>query len=1014
MPAGTYRIASLSISPDHVVLRDDPISQSGVTRSAGYVRTDPVPAAFGFPNETFGGPFTTATFSGDTVTAPLAVPEIAVSEAVAGNIPDNTGTFSFGSTTVGSPVTKTFTVTNSGSAALTLSNLTPPSGFAIAQNFGTTTVAASGGQTTFQIVMGAGAPATPSGTLSFTNNDADEGTFNFTISGTVIAAPDMTPPVISGTPANITGVEATSAAGAVVTFSSPTALDAVDGVRPVTCVPPSGSTFAFGTTTVVCSASDTSGNSASSSFTVTVLDTLPPVISGTPSNITGVAATSPAGAVVTYTNPTATDVVDGVVTVSCVPPSGSTFPVGVTTVVCSATDSHMNGTSSSFTVTVLPPAPEIAVSGNGNNIADGSNLAAASTTNATDFGSTPVQGGLVEVTYTITNSGPGVLNLSGGPNFVSVTPSTDFSVTQQPAATVADSGGTTTFKIAFNPTTAATTSATVTFGSDDADEGSFDFVIKGTGTPAQTFDLAGNAVANTPFDGGETYIYGSGPPPVSPLPLESPAVLGAQAPGLDPGIVFSYFGDISLNNDGDAVVYARVSGAGISAANDGSVWVLDENGFNLLIREGDAMPVGAGTVAEPLSSVRMTNTGVSHFMSGVAGTGVTTATNAAGWVDDGTSVTPFYLKGTTFSNVFNGVSQQTNTDDGYFAGQLKLVSGSVTAANDTGVWKTEADGTVTPAVREGAVIAGAVKVGNLMNRVAVGSNGMGVYPAYLTGVTPAATNRAVLKQDFYNGGAPVIVVQSQIAGSVPGVAGGLFSTFSSESVNASGKVAIGAMLVTGAAGGGVTSAEDTGIWREDASGNLELVIREGEQVTGRDPGVVYAIFSEHWLLDDGGMVVQATLRGSGVTGSNNSGLWHIDAAGTKTLLVGTGETVAELGGAQVSAFNLRPDVSAAGKYAVTVKLTTGVAGTVLGTNLVLLAGDVTTPGTFSLKLRSGDAYSVGGTARQIRNMFLGHVSGNHSTTTGGTGGMSRAVNDAGQVAVWLEFTDGTKGMFVGP
>lgn len=212
----------------------------------------------------------------------------------------------------------------------------------------------------------------------------------------------------------------------------------------------------------------------------------------------------------------------------------------------------------------------------------------------------------------------------------------------------------------------------------------------------------------------------------------------------------------------------------------------------------------------------------------------------------------------------------------------------------------------------------------------------------------------------------------------------------------------------------MTSAEDTGIWREDASGNLELVIREGEQVTGRDPGVVYAIFSEHWLLDDGGMVVQATLRGSGVTGSNNSGLWHIDAAGTKTLLVGTGETVAELGGAQVSAFNLRPDVSAAGKYAVTVKLTTGVAGTVLGTNLVLLAGDVTTPGTFSLKMRSGDAYSVGGTARQIRNMFLGHVSGNHSTTTGGTGGMSRAVNDAGQVAVWLEFTDGTKGMFVGP
>ncbi len=113
-----------------------------------------------------------------------ASPEIAVSETLAGNIADG-GSFSFGSTTVGTPVTKTFTVTNSGNANLTLANLSVPTGFSIAANFGSATVAGSGGTTTFQITMTAAAGGTPSGTLTFDNNDADENPFNFTISGTV-------------------------------------------------------------------------------------------------------------------------------------------------------------------------------------------------------------------------------------------------------------------------------------------------------------------------------------------------------------------------------------------------------------------------------------------------------------------------------------------------------------------------------------------------------------------------------------------------------------------------------------------------------------------------------------------------------------------------------------------------------------------------------------------------------------------------------------------------------------
>jgi hypothetical protein len=71
----------------------------------------------------------------------------------------------------------------------------------------------------------------------------------------------------------------------------------------------------------------------------------------TPAPIT-VNATSPAGALVPYTA-TATDPFDPAPTLSCVPPSGSTFPIGLTTVSCTATDLATNSTLKTFTVTVL-------------------------------------------------------------------------------------------------------------------------------------------------------------------------------------------------------------------------------------------------------------------------------------------------------------------------------------------------------------------------------------------------------------------------------------------------------------------------------------------------------------------------------------------------------------------------------------------------------------------------------------------------------------------------------------
>ena len=60
---------------------------------------------------------------------------------------------------------------------------------------------------------------------------------------------------------------------------------------------------------------------------------------------------------VVYTPPTATDVVDGNVAVSCSPASGAVVPIDTTKVTCAAIDAHGNRCAVMFSVTVVDTVP---------------------------------------------------------------------------------------------------------------------------------------------------------------------------------------------------------------------------------------------------------------------------------------------------------------------------------------------------------------------------------------------------------------------------------------------------------------------------------------------------------------------------------------------------------------------------------------------------------------------------------------------------------------------------------
>lgn len=180
-------------------------------------------------------------------------------------------------------------------------------------------------------------------TVTCTATDAAGNTGSSSFAVTVV---DTTPPGLQ-VPESIT-VEATGPDGAVVDYAV-TAVDLVDGAVEATCEPASGSTFALGGTQVDCTATDAAGNSAGASFPVLVVDTTAPEID-VPETIV-VEATGPAGATAAYAV-TASDIVDGVVAVTCLPASGTTFPLGTTSVDCAATDAAGNTGHASFDVVV--------------------------------------------------------------------------------------------------------------------------------------------------------------------------------------------------------------------------------------------------------------------------------------------------------------------------------------------------------------------------------------------------------------------------------------------------------------------------------------------------------------------------------------------------------------------------------------------------------------------------------------------------------------------------------------
>ena len=349
----------------------------------------------------------------------------------------------FGTVAQGSAsVTHTFTVRNDGTSLLTFSMAWSgvPAGFGTA--WWQSGALAPGASGTFTVELSTAAAGTYTGDISFTNNDPDEGPFNFTITGVVASAgvPDIT---VQGNGVSIVDGDTT-----------PSPSDGTDFDVVLRDSVPFGHTF-------------TVRNDGVGALL------LAPVI-------------VPAGFTLTKDLPA-----------SLGPGGSDAFTVQLDTaatgtkrgeILLANSDADEDPFTFQITgVVTLDGSPEIAVSGNGISIANGD--ATPSTADGTDFGTVLRGSTPVSRTFVIRNDGGSVLTF-GPPSTVPA----GFTWTAGSDASLA-AGEVSSFTVRLETTALGIKAGDFAFATNDPDENPFHFALMGTVVGDPDITVLGNGIS---------------------------------------------------------------------------------------------------------------------------------------------------------------------------------------------------------------------------------------------------------------------------------------------------------------------------------------------------------------------------------------------------------------------------------------------------------------------------------------------------------------------------------------
>ena len=398
----------------------------------------------------------------------------------------------FGSTdTTSGTVAKTFTILNTGNSTLNITGSSPliaisgthASDFSLTSDASSTVAASS--STTFTITFDPSADGTREASISFTNDDSDESTYTFNISGTGTSGASGCDELFFSEYVEGSGnnkyLEIYNPSDSSIDLSSyDIALYQNGSATPTATLTLSGSIASKDVFVIENSSESLSVAADLSNGTVMVFngdDAIALRKSSVAVDVIGQIGTDPGSqwSGTTCSGGTSNNTLIRNSTIGQGDTDGSDAFDPDTEWTCTSNDDVSN--LGSHTSDCSSVGPEIDVQGNGVSIADGTT--ATSTTNDTDFGTVGTTAGSLVKTFTILNTGTSDLTLTGNPS-VSGTNAGDFTITANPTSPVLSSGST-TFSVTFNPSADGAREATITIISDDSDEGTYTFNLSGTG-----------------------------------------------------------------------------------------------------------------------------------------------------------------------------------------------------------------------------------------------------------------------------------------------------------------------------------------------------------------------------------------------------------------------------------------------------------------------------------------------------------------------------------------------------
>ena len=992
-------------------------------------------------------------------------PEIAITGNGA-NITDGDTTPSladhtdFGGANVASgTVVRTFTIANTGDAAL---NLTGSPKVAVsgpnAADFTvtaqpTTPVAATNGTTTFQVTFDPSAPGLRSATLSIASDDSNVATFDFAIQGTG-DRPDVT--VVSltrqnGNPTNWSEVyyqvvfsepvSGPSASQFAVVNTGLGGSPTVAAVSSATSMSPSAtwnisvSTGSGNGTLGLNFVNDTGlshhvTNAPFTGQTFTLERTPPTVLSFTRLNPS--TATTSANSLVFRalfseivdrvttadftvngtTTATVTDVVGSGtqydITVSGGDLAGFTGTVGIDLapgqniidVAMNALPAGEPATDETYSVQNFP---EIAVTGNSLDITDGDTT--PRTADHTDFGNARVIGETVVRTFTITNTGDVALNLTGSPKVtVSGAHAADFTVTTQPASPVAATTGTTTFQVTFDPTASGLRTATLTIANDDTDEGTFDFAIQGNGLGVQpvptTFgDVVTNALApdaTGASDGSQYDVMGRGGY------LAANGTLGVP-------------GTLKIGVGGVTEVPNNFQG----------YWKNDGSGLKRLVRSGDPAPGTGGALFNAIPTIPVPGlnaTGDVTLLSALRiGSGtipVTTSDDSAMWSEVGGNGLQLLMResdpvpgiaGALVASFGYGSYATATTGPGI--GEAILAIKMKGTTTDSALLRHSITGPATSTVsivaREKAPAPGTAEVFGPLHSTLGAATRMDTLGNIVFEAQIRPSGKYGIWYQPVAGSLAKVVTTSETA---PGTSSATYSALEMPSMGSAGTFAFRGVL--NADGDNSANNKNDGIWRGTQAGGVTPVIRRGDPaLPGMPVGSKVGNLWNGWLNQNnrGAWRGWVDTAGDGISAfpADTYGI-YTDIGGTLRLLISVNDTAPGTGGATLASVD-HPVVSGAtaGNEHVAFIGTLSGAGVTAGTNdKGIWRSD--NGGAPVLLLRTGDTMSTSQGSKTVDDIDLP-----------GSGMDIRpwelpVMDNNGRVLMIITYTDGTTAQVIAP